>query len=147
MNTSQRHSTIIFTRIRLSLNGELVHFFPFTYWHLAVNRPTFQKMLETHKLSLADYVHLYSPALDWLLQCIAHKAPVVSLFTYVSVNPYHGLRTSVQEVFQATLAKYRKSGNSLVLNHIISSFPPDYIAANARPIAALIKVSCEPTLS
>jgi hypothetical protein len=47
----------------------------------------------------------------------------------------------VQDVFQTTLAKYRKSGNSLVLNHIISSFPPDYIAANARPIAALIKES------
>lgn len=36
-------------------------------------------MLDSHKVSLADYVHLYSPALDWLLQCIAHKAPVVSV--------------------------------------------------------------------
>lgn len=51
------------------------------------------------------------------------------------------MTTLVQDVFQTTLAKYRKSGNSLVLNHIISSFPPDYIAANARPIAALIKES------
>lgn len=34
-------------------------------------------MLDSHKLALSDYIHLYSPALDWLLQCIAHKAPVV----------------------------------------------------------------------
>jgi hypothetical protein len=94
----------------------------YLYTHqIVTQRPAFQKMLDSHKLALSDYIHLYSPALDWLLQCIAHKAPV--------------------DVFQTTLAKYRKSGNSLVLNHIISSFPPDYIAANARPIAALIKES------
>jgi hypothetical protein len=115
-------------------------------------------MLDSHKLALSDYIHLYSPALDWLLQCIAHKAPVVrtpapSLGTDAFGSRPHLFRvcacvcvcvcvtTLVQDVFQTTLAKYRKSGNSLVLNHIISSFPPDYIAANARPIAALIKES------
>ncbi len=40
-------------------------------------RPTFQKFLTDHKISLTDYVHLYSPAIEWLLQCIAHKATVV----------------------------------------------------------------------
>jgi len=94
----------------------------YIYTHKVITqRPNFQKMLDANKLTLADYINLYSPALDWLLQCIAHNAPV--------------------DVFQTVLTKCRKSGNSLVLNHIISSFPPDYIASNARPIAALIKES------
>jgi len=82
-------------------------------------RPQFQKFLEDTRITLPDYVHLYSPAIEWLLQCIAFK--------------------SEQNVFNAILSKYKESGNALVLNHIISSFHPDFIAGNAQAMAQLIK--------
>jgi len=84
-------------------------------------RPRFVKMLEENRLTLSDYVILYSPAIEWILQCIAHKA-----------DP---------NIFDIVLSKCKEGGNGLVLNHIISSFHPDYIAANADTLANLIKDS------
>lgn len=44
-------------------------------------------------------------------------------------------------MFETILGKCKEAGNGLVLNHVISSFHPDYIAANATTIAGLIKDS------
>ena len=33
-----------------------------------------QNVLAAQNLDLGEYLTLYSPALDWLLQCVAHKA-------------------------------------------------------------------------
>jgi hypothetical protein len=33
-----------------------------------------QNVLAGQKMALADYLGLYSPALDWIMQCVAHRA-------------------------------------------------------------------------
>eukprot|EP01087_Luapelamoeba_hula_P008608 TRINITY_DN2164_c0_g1_i2.p1 TRINITY_DN2164_c0_g1~~TRINITY_DN2164_c0_g1_i2.p1 ORF type:complete len:988 (-),score=189.50 TRINITY_DN2164_c0_g1_i2:79-3021(-) len=94
---------------------------------VVMKRPQFQKFLDDTHILLPDYVHLFSPAIEWMLQCIAWKADM--------------------SVFNAILLKYKESGNALVLNHIISSFHPDFIAGNAQPIALLIKDADETAFS
>ena len=44
-------------------------------------------------------------------------------------------------MFDIVLAKCKEAANGLVLNHVVSSFHPEYIAANADMIANLIKES------
>ena len=59
------------------------------------------------------------PGLDWILQCIAHKAEV--------------------QVLESILEKYTQySNNALVLDSIISSYSPEYVAAHAVNFADLI---------
>jgi hypothetical protein len=56
------------------------------------------------------YLNLYTPALDWILQCAAFRA--------------------TETVLADILNMYARSGNSaLLLNSIISSFAPEYISS------------------
>jgi hypothetical protein len=47
----------------------------------------------------------------------------------------------------AVLKKYKESNDALILNHILSSFSPDFIAANALAITSLIKESDDESFS
>ncbi|GAM18399.1 hypothetical protein SAMD00019534_015740 [Acytostelium subglobosum LB1] len=78
-----------------------------------------EQTLKAHKITLTDYLGLYSPSLEWLLQCLSHNGK--------------------QEVLEEVLAVFRESKNSLLLNHIISSFPPDYICNNSTMFSNFIK--------
>ena len=42
--------------------------------YLQVQGDSVQNTLAIQKLEMPRYLTLFSPALDWLLQCIAHKA-------------------------------------------------------------------------
>lgn len=67
-----------------------------------------------------DYMHLYSPGLEWIISCIAYKS-----------SP-----SLLEEVLQI----YRKGcKNAMFLNHIISSFPPGFITANTLLFTSLIR--------
>ncbi|XP_053393595.1 VPS35 endosomal protein-sorting factor-like isoform X2 [Mercenaria mercenaria] len=84
-----------------------------------------QNILAIQKLEMPRYLTLFSPGLDWLLQCIAHKASDKTL-------------TDILE-------KSRKQCNSaLLLNSLISAFKPQYIAARATKFIEMIK-ECEET--
>ncbi|KAL6057485.1 Trafficking protein particle complex subunit 6B [Balamuthia mandrillaris] len=89
----------------------------------AFGRPYFVKEItEKHRFTMASYVHLFSPAVEWLLQCIAGDGQLAT--------------------FEETLNKYTTSQpHSLVLYHIISSFQPEFISQKALQIAQLIKES------
>ncbi len=41
---------------------------------LQIQGDTVQNLLAVQKLELPRYLTLYSPALDWILQCLAHHA-------------------------------------------------------------------------
>ena len=72
-----------------------------------------------NNLSYPQYVELLVPGLEWILQCIAHKAE--------------------SKVLESILEKYMQySNNALVLDSIISSFSPEYVAAHAIKFADLI---------
>eukprot|EP01133_Synstelium_polycarpum_P000225 gene225-275_t len=75
--------------------------------------------LQTYRITLTEYLGLYSPSLEWLLQCLAHNGQ--------------------PEVLEEVLGIFRESKNSLLLNHIISSFPPEYICNNSTMFSNFIK--------
>jgi len=80
--------------------------------------------MEAHRKALGldamEYNRLFSPAIEWLLHCISHKAP--------------------QAILERTLNDYRQhSKNALFLNLIISSFPPDFVTAMAPTVTQLIR--------
>ncbi|EAL70691.1 hypothetical protein DDB_G0273559 [Dictyostelium discoideum AX4] len=78
-----------------------------------------ENTLSMYRITLTDYMGLYSPSLEWLLQCLAHKA--------------------TPETLEEVLELFRESKNSLLLNHIISSFPPEYICSNSTMFSNFIK--------
>eukprot|EP00026_Physarum_polycephalum_P001432 Phypoly_transcript_01433.p1 GENE.Phypoly_transcript_01433~~Phypoly_transcript_01433.p1 ORF type:complete len:962 (+),score=270.31 Phypoly_transcript_01433:47-2932(+) len=79
------------------------------------------KKVEQPGVTHAEYLKLYSPALEWQLQCIAHNASHTML--------------------ESILERYTENKNAVVLNHIISSFPPDFIASHAHLITKHIRES------
>ncbi|KAL4240173.1 hypothetical protein ACF0H5_000967 [Mactra antiquata] len=84
-----------------------------------------QNTLAVQKMEMPKYLTLFSPGLDWLLQCIAHKAS--------------------DDTLTDILKKSRKQCNSaLLLNSLISAFKPEYIAARSMQFIAMIK-ECEET--
>ena len=46
------------------------------------NRVT--QIVKACSIELADYFDLFTPALEWLIQCLAHQAGSVRLFTFIS---------------------------------------------------------------
>ncbi|EGC31165.1 hypothetical protein DICPUDRAFT_50342 [Dictyostelium purpureum] len=83
------------------------------------NSKYLENTLQMYRITLTDYMGLYSPSLEWLLQCLAHK--------------------TTPETLEEVLSLFRESKNSLLLNHIISSFPPDYICSNSTMFSNFIK--------
>eukprot|EP01125_Pyxidicula_operculata_P016998 TRINITY_DN5912_c0_g1_i2.p1 TRINITY_DN5912_c0_g1~~TRINITY_DN5912_c0_g1_i2.p1 ORF type:complete len:671 (-),score=147.96 TRINITY_DN5912_c0_g1_i2:65-2077(-) len=75
--------------------------------------------LESRNISKREYLELYAPALDWILECLAHKADY--------------------RILEEVLHKYGNSSNGYVLNAIISSFQPRLICKYAIEFVKHIK--------
>ncbi|XP_067673421.1 VPS35 endosomal protein-sorting factor-like [Haliotis asinina] len=101
------------------------HFDDFLATFHQVQGDSVQNILAMQKLEMPRYLMLFSPSLDWLLQCIANKSP--------------------ESVLTETLDKCKKQCNSaLLLNSIMSAFQPEYIAHRATMFIEMIK-ECEDT--
>ncbi|BFZ02646.1 hypothetical protein BsWGS_05685 [Bradybaena similaris] len=84
-----------------------------------------QNILAVQKLELPRYLSLFSPALDWILQCLAHEAS--------------------ESLLSETLERCKQGCNSaLMINSIMSAFQPQYIASRALVFTELIR-DCEDT--
>ncbi|ETO21304.1 hypothetical protein RFI_15900 [Reticulomyxa filosa] len=79
------------------------------------------------KITESDYIDLYSPALDWIIQCIGYKAR--------------------EEEFFGLLQRYKDGwNNSIILLHILSQFESSYISKHCKTISTLIKESVVTTV-
>ena len=86
--------------------------------------------IQKHKLALTEWMDLFSPALDWLTQCLAP------------------LQTP--ESFKFSMRKYEEHQEGLVLHHLIAKFKPKFLAHEAFSILQLInkaQVSLSPLSS
>ncbi|ESO85799.1 hypothetical protein LOTGIDRAFT_195736 [Lottia gigantea] len=84
-----------------------------------------QNILAMQKLEMPRYLTLFSPAVDWLLQCCAHRAS--------------------DKVLTQILEKCKEQCNSaLLVNSIMSAFNPQFIAARSNLFTDMIK-ECEDT--
>jgi hypothetical protein len=82
---------------------------------------TVQNALAIQRTDVPHYLVLYAPALDWILHCIAHGADdalLDSVFSRCATMP---------------------TGGALLLNSIMCSFRPDFIAEQALEFAQKIR--------
>uniref|UniRef100_A0A7N5ZZV4 VPS35 endosomal protein-sorting factor-like n=1 Tax=Anabas testudineus TaxID=64144 RepID=A0A7N5ZZV4_ANATE len=79
-----------------------------------------QKQLVVQRVEVPEYLTLYSPAINWILQCIAYRAP-------------EPLLTEMME-------RCKKLGNNaLLLNSVMRAFRPEFVAARATDFIGMIK--------
>ncbi|PFX19484.1 UPF0505 protein C16orf62 [Stylophora pistillata] len=97
--------------------------FSFIVSYKQLQGDTVQNILAEQRLEMPQYLQLYPPALDWILQCVAQKSPESTL-------------TDI-------LNRCKKECNSaLLLNSIITAFKSEYIAERALQFTELIR-NCE----
>ncbi|XP_056017683.1 VPS35 endosomal protein-sorting factor-like [Ostrea edulis] len=125
----------VYARCYLSRVGILVapqirdHLMPcfddFLTTYSQVQNDTVQNILAVQKVEMPKYLTLFSPALDWLLQCLANK--------------------SSENTLMEVLQKSKKHCNSaLLLNSIISAFKPEFVGVRAVQFTDMIR-ECEET--
>ncbi|XP_015778562.1 PREDICTED: UPF0505 protein C16orf62 homolog [Acropora digitifera] len=97
--------------------------FSFIACYKQLQSDTVQNTLAEQQLEMPQYLQLYPPALDWILQCIAQKSP----------------ESTINDI----LDRCKEECNSaLLLNSIITAFKPEYIAERALQFTELIR-NCE----
>uniref|UniRef100_A0A8C3H435 VPS35 endosomal protein-sorting factor-like n=1 Tax=Corvus moneduloides TaxID=1196302 RepID=A0A8C3H435_CORMO len=104
-------------QLKESLNK---NFFDFLLTFKQIHGDTVQNQLVVQCVEIPLYLTLYSPAIDWILQCIAYHAPDVLL-------------TEMME-------RCKKLGNNaLLLNSVMSAFRAEFIAARSMDFIGMIK--------
>ncbi|XP_028669604.2 VPS35 endosomal protein-sorting factor-like [Erpetoichthys calabaricus] len=107
--------------IKESLNK---NFFDLLTTFKQIHGDSVQNQLVMQSVEIPVYLTLYSPAIDWIMQCLAYRAP-------------EALLTEMME-------RCRKLGNNaLLLNSIMSAFRSEFIAARAMDFIMMIKESDE----
>jgi hypothetical protein len=90
-----------------------------------LNSDQVQNALGLQGLEMSQYIHLFWPAVEWILQCIAYKASEATL--------------------DDVLAKIKENVVSApVLNAVMNSFKPEYIAQKAIMFSDMVR-DCEET--
>lgn len=85
-----------------------------------------QNELLRQKVDFTAYMTLYSPALDWILQCIAHNAP-------------ESLLSQIMDRCKQQCNRFAFSSSGLLLNSIMTAFKPEYIANRALQFVDMMK--------
>ncbi|XP_050032588.1 VPS35 endosomal protein-sorting factor-like [Dermacentor andersoni] len=98
----------------------LENFWQFLLTYPQLERPVVQQLLRQQKLDLSTYLTLYCPALDWILQCVAHGAS--------------------EDLLDQVLARCKAQCNSaLLLNSIMTAFRPEFVANRALEFVSLMR--------
>ncbi|XP_042364506.1 VPS35 endosomal protein-sorting factor-like isoform X2 [Plectropomus leopardus] len=85
-----------------------------------VSGESVQNQLVLQRVEVPEYLTLYSPAINWILQCIAYRAP-------------EPLLTEMME-------RCKKLGNNaLLLNSVMRAFRAEFVAARATDFIGMIK--------
>uniref|UniRef100_A0A6I8QAG6 VPS35 endosomal protein-sorting factor-like n=1 Tax=Xenopus tropicalis TaxID=8364 RepID=A0A6I8QAG6_XENTR len=103
--------------VKESLNR---NFFDFLLTFKLIHSDTVQNQLAVQAVEIPVYLTLYSPAIDWMLRCIAYRAP----------------ETLLTEMME----RCKKQGNNaLLLNSVMSAFRADFIATRSMDFIGMIK--------
>uniref|UniRef100_A0A8C2SHM3 VPS35 endosomal protein-sorting factor-like n=1 Tax=Capra hircus TaxID=9925 RepID=A0A8C2SHM3_CAPHI len=96
------------------------NFFDFLLTFKQIHGDTVQNQLVLQGVELPSYLPLYSPAMDWVFQCVSYHAP-------------EALLTEMME-------RCKKLGNNaLLLNSVMSAFRAEFIAARSMDFIGMIK--------
>lgn len=88
-----------------------------------INGESVQNQLVMQRVELPEYLTLYTPAINWILQCVAYRAPEVLLTEMIE--------------------RCKRLGNNpLLLNSVMRAFRAEFVAARATDFIGMIK-DCE----
>ena len=93
-----------------------------------------QQTLNGQKVDYRHYYTLFTPALDWMLACALYKADGRLLEEVVDV--FRGLNSSSSS---SSTSSSSCSCSSLLLNSLLTAYPPAFILAHLRPFFDFIK--------
>ncbi|XP_023377514.1 UPF0505 protein C16orf62 homolog [Pteropus vampyrus] len=96
------------------------NFFDFLLTFKQIHGDTVQNQLVVQGVELPSYLPLYSPAMDWIFQCISYHAP----------------ETLLTEMME----RCKKLGNNaLLLNSVMSAFRAEFVATRSMDFIGMIK--------
>lgn len=96
--------------------------FSFIVCYKQLQSDSVQNILAEQRLEMPQYLQLYPPALDWILQCIAQKSPEVSYLTACVVA---GEKTGSRNQTRALIPR------GLQLSFCVASHPPVMFLSHA----------------
>ncbi|XP_051795896.1 VPS35 endosomal protein-sorting factor-like isoform X2 [Acanthochromis polyacanthus] len=85
-----------------------------------ISAESVQNQLVLQRVEVPEYLTLYSPAINWILQCIAYRAP-------------EPLLTEMMERCKTL------GNNALLLNSVMRAFRPEFVAVRATDFISMIK--------
>ncbi|XP_038125096.1 VPS35 endosomal protein-sorting factor-like isoform X2 [Cyprinodon tularosa] len=103
--------------LKESLNA---NFFDLLATFRQISGDSVQRQLHVQRVEVPVYLTLYSPAISWILQCIAYRAP-------------EQLLTEMMERCKMM------ANNALLLNSIMRAFRPEFVATRATDFIGMIK--------
>ncbi|XP_066496496.1 VPS35 endosomal protein-sorting factor-like [Tiliqua scincoides] len=96
------------------------NFFDFLLTFKQIHGDTVQNQLVLQCVEIPLYLTLYSPAIDWILQCLSYRA--------------------AEPLLTEMMERCKKLGqNALLLNSVMSAFRAEFIAARAMDFIGMIK--------
>ncbi|KAF3853261.1 hypothetical protein F7725_013949 [Dissostichus mawsoni] len=85
-----------------------------------ISSESVQNQLVLQRVEVPEYLTLYSPAINWILQCIAYRAP--------------------EPLLMEMMERCKKLGNNaLLLNSVMRAFSAEFVAARATDFIGMIK--------
>ncbi|KAI4793261.1 hypothetical protein KUCAC02_032838 [Chaenocephalus aceratus] len=85
-----------------------------------ISSESVQNQLVLQRVEVPEYLTLYSPAINWILQCIAYRAP--------------------EPLLMEMMERCKKLGNNaLLLNSVMRAFRAEFVAARATDFIGMIK--------
>ncbi|XP_061667033.1 VPS35 endosomal protein-sorting factor-like isoform X2 [Syngnathoides biaculeatus] len=85
-----------------------------------ISEESVRNQLIVQRVEMPEYLTLYSPAINWILQCSAYRAP----------------ETLLTEMME----RCKKLGNNaLLLNSVMRAFSPEFVATRATDFIGMIK--------
>ncbi|KAA8581185.1 hypothetical protein FQN60_002766, partial [Etheostoma spectabile] len=106
-----------------------------------ISSESVKNQLVLQRVEVPEYLTLYSPAISWILQCIAYRAPEAR----TSANGDDGEMQEAGEQVSAfkdcntEVVLVKVSHSALLLNSVMRAFRPEFVAARATDFIGMIK--------
>ncbi|CAF3518945.1 unnamed protein product [Adineta steineri] len=87
-----------------------------------INSPIVKNLYSSQKLTTSIYLSLYSPALDWIVQCLLHKLD----------------DTKTEQIINKTRSTLNTSSGGVVLNALLNTLPPSHVRSKVQEYITMI---------
>ncbi|CAF0825690.1 unnamed protein product [Rotaria sp. Silwood1] len=87
-----------------------------------INTTTVKNMYQSQKLTTSVYLSLYSPALDWIVQCLLHKLD----------------ENKMEKIINKTRSELNMLSGGVILNALLNTLPPSHVRSKVQQYIEMI---------